>query len=222
MKIFRENKKVFIIFIISFLLAIVANIVFFTVGGTSFSLFILQILSLINFFIQLKNLAKVLAKYIKIKPSNKIKKAMLRVANLFSALFGAFAKITNTINERAKNIFGKLISRGNGPLLRRYNDEMTYIKNEKNRLGNRLRKMKWRNLETNRDRIRFIYIAFLKKQIKAGAPISLADTPNELYVKLQEKNNELEDALFSLYNVARYNNEDDSITTEDVEMLRRK
>ena len=222
MKIFRENKKVFIIFIISFLLAIVANIVFFTVGGTSFSLFILQILSLINFFIQLKNLAKVLAKYIKIKPSNKIRKAMLRVANLFSALFGAFAKITNTINERAKNIFGKLIPRGNGPLLRRYNDEMTYIKNEKNRLGNRLRKMKWRNLETNQDRIRFIYIAFLKKQIKAGAPISLADTPNELYVKLQEKNNELEDALFSLYNVARYNNEDDSITTEDVEMLRRK
>jgi len=130
MKIFRENKKVFIIFIISFLLAIVANIVFFTIGGTSFSLFILQILSLINFFIQLKNLAKVLAKYIKIKPSNKIKKAMLRVANLFSALFGAFAKITNTINERAKNIFGKLISRGNGPLLRRYNDEMTYLKNE--------------------------------------------------------------------------------------------
>jgi len=221
MRTFHENKKVFIIFIISFLVAAITNIIFFATGGTNFFLFILQILSLINLLVQLKHLAKVLVKYIKIKPSNKIRKAMLRVANLFGALFSMLAKITNTISERAKNIFDKLIPHGKGPLLRRYNDEMAYIKNEKSRLRNKLRKMKWRNLETNRDRIRFIYIAFLKKQIKAGAPISLADTPNELYLKLQEKNS-TDHSLFSLYNTARYNNEDDSITTEDVEMLRRK
>jgi len=102
-------------------------------------------------------------------------------------------------------------------VLRKFRDESEIVFGDKKRLGSRLRKMHWRLLKTNRERVRFIYIAFLKKQIKAGVPLTMADTPNELVEKTKKPREHQE--LVSLYNFARYKDEAGSVSQGDVKRV---
>lgn len=220
LKIWRENKIVVISFFVSLAMAATASVVFFAAGGDNLFLFIVKVLAIVIFLVCLRAFVKVLKRYVTVSEKLKKSKAWKALGRVFGALFDAFAKMSNAIRSKTYGIFAKIFPH-KGPLLRRYNDERAFVFGEKSRIGSRLRKMKWRNLGSNRERIRYIYIAFLKKQIKAGADVNPSDTPNELYVKLHEKNSGLENTLFSLYNVARYSEGEERITVEDVEKVRR-
>jgi len=101
--------------------------------------------------------------------------------------------------------------------LTEYEDERSAVQTERAKQDG-LRKMKWRSLTSNRERVRFVYIAFLKKQMRlAGSTVNPIDTPNELLVKLQERDKKLDDALTNLYNLARYKDDEASITDQDLE-----
>ena len=221
-KIWCENKHTIIVFFISFAVLIAAATAFFATGGTNLFLFIVKILAVLNFIYWLRAFIRILSKY-GLTPAAKVKKsrAWQALGRIFDVLFDAIAKAGKAIKNKTGSIFGKLIP-NRGSILRRYNDERTFVFGSRNPIGNKLRKLKWRNLDSNRERVRYIYISFLKKQIKSGADVSPADTPNELYVKLQEKISDLDGALFSLYNLARYKDDETGITAEDVENIRRK
>ena len=85
-----------------------------------------------------------------------------------------------------------------------YKDEKQHIKYEKRFSQGFLRKMKWRQLQSNSERIRFIYISFLKKKIKEGTELNPSETPNEFYNRLLKKNPAQKGDIFVLYNKARY------------------
>ena len=221
LKIWRENKIVVISFFISLAAAVTASIIFFAVGGDKLFLFIVKVAAIVIFIICFRAFVKVLKKYMTVFEKLKKTKIWRALGSVFGSLFDAFAKMGNAIKNKTYGILAKIFPH-RGLRLRRYNDERTFVFGEKSRIGSRLRKMKWRNLSSNRERIRYIYIAFLKKQIKAGADINPADTPNELYAKLHEKNSGLENTLLSLYNVARYGVDDGRISEEDVEQVRRR
>ncbi|MCL2286257.1 MAG: hypothetical protein FWC32_07815 [Firmicutes bacterium] len=222
LKIWRENKRPILLFFVSFAAVIAAVAAFFTTGGDNLFLFIMKILAIINFIYWLRVFVKILTKY-GFTPAAKVKKSKVwRVlSRIFDVLFDAIAKAGKAVKNKTGSIFGKLIP-NRGSVLRRYNDERSFVFGGRNRIGSKLRKMRWRNLSSNRERVRYIYISFLKKQIKSGADVSLADTPNELYEKLQEKGSDIDSRLFSLYNLARYKDDESSIIAEDVENIRRK
>jgi len=167
----------------------------------------------------LRAIFKILKKY-GIYPIFKINFSPLTRLLLF--LYNAYKRAYLTIKNKAAVFFTSILPTKWGPILKRYSDERTHIINERSRISNRLRKLKWRSLSTNRERVRYYYIAFLKKQIRAGATIYTSDTPNEIYNKLRKENSNLDNTLFSLYNLARYKDEKGSITEEDVELIKRK
>jgi len=214
-KILLENRKAFVLLFISTSAMFGATYMFFSTGGTSLTLFIAKIISIAVFFFALRHFIRILDKY-GIKPLAKIKQPKV-VRALFRLLFTVFIAIGGAITKKIDSILEKLTTRGLSPRLRRYHDERMTIAANKTRLTSRLRKLKWRSLTTNRDRIRFLYIAFLKKQIKKGAPVQMSDTPNELCAKLQAHT----DTLFELYNRARYT-QGDAISDEEVTHARRR
>jgi len=220
--IWRENKRLILLFLFSFLLALATIIMFNGTGGRSLYWFTAMILSVINFIVFFRKLIKMLMKY----EFAMLTKAKKSVQSLLERFYDLCAKIGNALKEKYAGIIAKILPRRWGTILRRYSDKRTFVVSGKRDNGNRLRKMKWRNLISNRERVRYIYITFLRKQIKAGVEISPADTPNELYAKLKEgheKNSDLDDTLFSLYNIARYNDDrDSSITDEDVQAVRQR
>lgn len=221
LKIWRENKIIILVLVASFVAVVASSAAFFTTGGDNLLLFIILGVFIVNFVFWLRAFAKILQKYISISAKVKKSKAWKALGRAFGFIFDGLAKIANAIQEKSRSVFEKILLNRRGPLLRGYSDERTFVFGGKNSVGSKLRKMKWRSLNNNRERIRYIYITFLKKQIKAGANVRLSDTPNELYTKLHEKNSGLDNTLFSLYNVARYNNNESSITAEDVNRVRK-
>jgi hypothetical protein len=222
-KIWRENKPAVILLFVSFAAAVGSNFAFFATGGNNLFLFFLSIVTTVLFILFLRKFYFILQKYISI--SEKIKKT--KIWRAFAKLFGKiYSLIENvmtlfmTLGERARRILARIIPHRRGPLLRRYNDERSFVLGERGHYGNRLRKMKWRGLHTNSERIRYIYIKFLKRLIKSGFSVSPVDTPNELYEKLLKLNNDMDNKLFSLYNLARYNHDETGITKDDIENLK--
>jgi len=211
----QENKINIIMLGISLAAMLVATYAFVATGGRNFALFVVQIFTIIFFLFWLRKLAIELAKRLAI--TQRLKKS--RLAKLFLFLFNAITKIGGTAKSKVGGFFSRLVPTGN-PLLKLYSDERSLISFDRNNLSGKLRKMRWRSLEDNRQRIRFCYIAYIKKQIKLGARISTADTPNELFGKLTATDSNPDKNLFELYNLARYN-ENSNITAQDVESVRK-
>jgi len=205
-------KSLLVIFYASLMAFLGATYIFFAAGGTNLALFVLQVATMVNFLYWLQRLVKRMAT----KIVARLKKT--RFGRFFLFISEAIAKITGAVKNKVGGVLARLIPSG-GPILRRYSDERVSIYAERSNLTVRLRKMRWRSLEDNRQRIRFCYIAYIKKQLKQGARISTADTPNEVFHKLAEADKEPNDTLFALYNQARYN-ENSNITTQEVESVR--
>ena len=205
-------KNTLVVCSISFMLMVLANYIFFATGGRNLGLFVLQIVTIINLVYQLAKLAKKLAKPI----AAKIRKS--RLGRLVLLLFETIAKIGANATGKVKNAFAKFLPNP-GPLLKRYSDERSIISTEKTNLNKKLRKMRWRSLTDNRQRVRFHYIAYIRKELKQGAPISPSDTPTELHEKLTKIDKKPNSDLFNLYNLARYN-ENSEISDRDVELVK--
>ena len=61
---------------------------------------------------------------------------------------------------------------------------------------------KWKHLQTDRERVRFLYRAMMIDRIKKGELVYSSDTPMEL--KQKKENESHEEALFDLYLACRY------------------
>jgi hypothetical protein len=130
----------------------------------------------------------------------KLKKALRKIG-------GTFLNFLEFVGKK----LAKLTSRFSLPSLRKAN-RLTHYHDEKIRIfggkeRDRLRKLKWRQLKTNRERVRYFYIEFLRKKMKKGVAIPPSATPNELAARLQENHD-----LFTLYNEARYDNDTNDLS----------
>ena len=61
---------------------------------------------------------------------------------------------------------------------------------------------KWKHLQTDRERMRFLYRSMMTERVKKGALVYSSETPSEL--KQKQENQEHEEALFDLYISHRY------------------
>ena len=61
---------------------------------------------------------------------------------------------------------------------------------------------KWKQLESNRERLGFLYRQITEKRIKHGVSVYASDTPSE--VKLKSENKDFENEIYDLYIVNRY------------------
>jgi len=100
-------------------------------------------------------------------------------------------------------------------------DESSFIfDTENNPLLRRLhgvkKQMRWKDLETNAEKIRYIYIKYVIKLIKSGYRYETNKTPDEVKKELNLENEP--GRLFDLYRGARYSGGRDEISDVDVEM----
>ena len=61
---------------------------------------------------------------------------------------------------------------------------------------------KWKHLQTDRERVRFLYRAMMTERVKRGALVYSSETPAEL--KQKQENQPHEEELFDLYIACRY------------------
>ncbi|MCL2404376.1 MAG: hypothetical protein FWC92_02385 [Defluviitaleaceae bacterium] len=212
--IVRENKTAFVLFVAALAAVVGINIVFFITGGTNLYLFIVLAASFVWLYFQLRMLVKILRRYgIKNPITSRIGKFIGRLAGLLVVFLGS--------------IFAPMIRKLQGirlPKLRAAN-RITVFQDEKVRLSsprkrNPFRPMKWGSLQSHRERIRFIYISFLRQRIKKGAIVLPYETPNELYIKFTSGDDtDAVSQLFALYNTARYADTNTFIQKEEVETV---
>jgi len=71
-----------------------------------------------------------------------------------------------------------------------------------NKIPTRHKRVKWKNLQSDRERLGFLYRQMINAKIKTGIRVYASDTPSELLDRTQ--NNEAEKELFELYIDMRY------------------
>lgn len=76
---------------------------------------------------------------------------------------------------------------------------------------------KWRDMNENAEKIRFLYIKYIVKRIKEGYRFRTALTPNEVREDLNFEEEAPDIELFDIYNGARYSGGSVFITDEQVE-----
>jgi len=179
--------------IISIFCALITTALSFNYGEENFYLLTAQILSYLWFFISLRA-------FLKNRIGSWLKERIAKILKFIGA---------NLLNIKLPNI--KFPTRRRTTRITLFQDERTRMRSKKR---NRFRKMKWKNLKSHSERIRFIYISFLQRKINKGAVVLTSDTPNEVAEKLNAEENI---ALFKLYNIARYGNTD--VKKEEVETV---
>ncbi len=136
----------------------------------------------------------------------------------------AVASVFKRISQEAAKV-AKAIRHALGipdpPVRVKGRDERSFVFDmEDNNLSRRFRQMgnqlRWKDLEDNADKIRFIYIKFINKLIKKGYKFKTINTPLET---LKQWNLEHEQCayMFPLYTCARYSGGRRPITDEEVE-----
>lgn len=78
---------------------------------------------------------------------------------------------------------------------------------------------KWRDMQENSERIRFLYIKYIVKIIKGGYKLDASLTPNEVRTDLEINEEQEENELFDLYNGARYSGGSVFISDSQVEAM---
>ena len=121
------------------------------------------------------------------------------------------------ISKRLLSIFGIKFDR-----YKKRKDEKSFIFGEDDGDVRRKRhsiksKTKWRDMNENSEKIRFLYIRYIVNLIKGGYKFDKALTPNEVRTDLSLAEDQDENQLFDLYNGARYSGGSIFITDEQVE-----
>ena len=113
-----------------------------------------------------------------------------QAAKLFSRAFEHFAKKWNLSGGgRQTTLFGKTTVRFDFGMAEK--------------TGKRSAKLpKWKNLQTDRERLGFLYRRMITEKIKAGTRVYASDTPSE--ARARSVNSESENALFDCYTHIRY------------------
>ncbi|MCL2664279.1 MAG: hypothetical protein FWE82_01575 [Defluviitaleaceae bacterium] len=151
----------------------------------------------------------------------------LKEARLIRMFLSSVKEITASIKRFIKTKREQIVEKFDETLFRKrgiirikaYRDVRTVFKHGQLENFTRFKKMKWKNLQSNRERVRFIYISFLKQKMRQGLEISPADTPNELHGKLLQKNDAAGEKIFPLYNIARYKDDETAIPNSELESV---
>ncbi len=123
-----------------------------------------------------------------------------------------------SISRKILSVFGIKLDR-----FKRRKDEKSFVFGEEDEEGGRRRRhsikssSKWRDMNENAEKIRFLYIKYIVKVIKGGYKFHASLTPNEVRGDLGIEKEQAENELFDLYNGARYSGGSVFITDEQVE-----
>lgn len=159
-----------------------------------------------------------LPKWIFLKPRLKkvLKKVGGRLLPVFSKMRAALKKMgegvfrfRNRFRRKAGNSKKKKGRKFGGA----YRDEFLYAEGS-GLFGFRRHHLKWRDMKTNQDKVRFYYMRYVLGTVKKGAPFGYHLTPGEL--KALWKNPEGAEPLTGLYYRARYSGQE----IEEQELLR--
>ena len=151
-----------------------------------------------------------LRKLVPQKVKDEIKARFTRLVERY--VRGPFQKIADRLRKifglpDRQRIFGKdeksyIFDLENSNLFRRFQS----VKNQ----------LRWRDLKTNAEKIRYLYIKFIIKLIKGGFKYEPVMTPSEVNIGIDGDGDT--DRLFDLYIGARYSGGSVDITDEDVDM----
>lgn len=148
----------------------------------------------------------------------RLKKIMGKAGERLLAVFGRVGAAVRKLGEglsRFRSRFhkntAKMGKKGRKSKNGAYRDEFLYAEG-KGLFGSRRHHLRWRDMKTNRDKIRFYYMRYVLGTVKQGAPFAYHLTPEEL--KALWKNPEGAEPVTSLYYRARYGEEE--ISEEEV------
>ena len=79
------------------------------------------------------------------------------------------------------------------------------------KVATRPKRVKWKNLQSDRERLGFLYRQMINTKIRTGTRVYACDTPSELLDRVQS--NEVEKEVFNLYIDTRY--DDRAILSSD-------
>ena len=120
---------------------------------------------------------------------NRLEEAVKRLGESFRARKNHRKKVVKPAKRKNKNKNGA------------YRDEFLYAEGS-GLFGRRRHHLRWRDMKTNQDKIRFYYMRYVLETVKKGAPFAYHLTPGEL--KALWKNPEGAEPLTGLYYRARY------------------
>ena len=124
---------------------------------------------------------------------------------IFESLFKAVKKVSRTITRISTKVLRAI---GIKPKKRKkLRDEKSFIFGDSEGWVRQKRvksNLKWRELEDNAERIRFVYLKYIAKVIKDGYKHFPFNTPREVRDGLNLEDYTLDYQLFELYNGARY------------------
>lgn len=120
--------------------------------------------------------------------------------------------------EKANRAINRFTLR-HGSRLHLYQDHVEFLANSDN--PHKLRsfhRLKWKDMHTDSEKVRYIYIMYIRRAIRMGFRFRQTQTPKEINSLLSHIDDLSNEQLFSLYNLARYAKEND-ITPCDVQNL---
>jgi hypothetical protein len=131
--------------------------------------------------------------------------ALRGIKMFFTDVVGGVARKIGHVLDRIlpKNIFKLTV----------FKDERISLRGGKQKMRNNspYRRMKWKDLKTDTDKVRFAYYFFMRKKMKKGYVYRPSQTPSEVCGEIWRNEgafNAVE--LFDMYNVYRY---DDTVNT---------
>ena len=140
--------------------------------------------------------------------------------SVFKGLRWVFKKVSGGFNKVAKQL-RKLLGIPEPVKKVKGRDERSFVfdiedEDLNRRYMSRTNTLRWRDLESNADKVRFLYIKFIVRMKRRGYKYSSISTPDELG-KLWKLKEEEGSFMFPLYTVARYSGGRAPVSDEDVE-----
>ncbi len=142
-----------------------------------------------------------------------LRTVMSPVGRAVKRVASAFSKRMNRVLERVRKALGLPDPRTRA----RGTDERSFLfRTRREGKGQIAEKLQWKELKDNRERLRFLYVRFVKRQAKKGYRYSPSRTPieNGAEWRLSEEDG---NAFFGAYTDARFAGDGERVTREELE-----
>lgn len=174
--------------------------------------------SLGNYPVQIGSIAGVILCFFLLRRSLKLmfdKKMRAKASAVWDKVRGFTRKLFGNIAKRVTKALKLDRRRAKGV------DEKDFIFKERRgrkRISRHLRNpMRWAELEDNSQRVRYIFIDYMLKNIRSGYRMKPSSTPDEISLQLAREDDEK--LLFDNYRIARYSGGRETVTDETIMIL---
>ena len=128
----------------------------------------------------------------------------------FWELLRGFSKylvnITDGIGRKIGSFASKILPKNVLKLTIFKDEKISLLRSSSKRRSSPYKRMKWKDLTSDTDRVRFVYYFFMRKKIKKGFQYIPSQTPKEICYKMWQKDGAFAEVeLFDMYNTYRYN-----------------